>query len=238
MQDRFVGDIGDYGKYGLLRALALPPLCLGVIWYRTLDGDFGGDRIGYLNRPDLYHRCDPSLFDALSKIGREGRKNIELIRFSGIFPETTVYAEDLLASSTGSRNDWFEAASALVENCDLVYLDPDNGFAPSSIPRSRSRACHYVYPEEIECLRKRGHSVLFYHHLSRRKPAREQIRELFRTLGSDASGIRFHRGGSRIFILFPAPDHRVLLHDRIHRFLTVTPWREHFTRAVRCDEGG
>ena len=38
MQDRFVGDIGDFGKYGLLRALtgtypeAEPRLSLGVVW--------------------------------------------------------------------------------------------------------------------------------------------------------------------------------------------------------------
>ena len=39
MQDRFVGDIGDFGKYGLLRALrgihppADPCLNLGLVWY-------------------------------------------------------------------------------------------------------------------------------------------------------------------------------------------------------------
>ena len=48
MQDRYAGDIGDFGKYGLLRELAEPrqvrvgyrhPLRLGVVWCRTRPED-------------------------------------------------------------------------------------------------------------------------------------------------------------------------------------------------------
>ncbi len=43
MQNQYVGDVGDFGKVGLLRALtgvypaATPPLKLGVVWYLTLE---------------------------------------------------------------------------------------------------------------------------------------------------------------------------------------------------------
>jgi hypothetical protein len=33
MQDRYAGDIGDYGKFALLRALASEGLSVGVNWY-------------------------------------------------------------------------------------------------------------------------------------------------------------------------------------------------------------
>ena len=36
MRDRYVGDIGDYAKYGLLRAIGKGNR-LGVAWYRSLD---------------------------------------------------------------------------------------------------------------------------------------------------------------------------------------------------------
>ena len=36
MQDAYVGDIGDYGKYGLLRAVTASGLRLSVNWYRTV----------------------------------------------------------------------------------------------------------------------------------------------------------------------------------------------------------
>ena len=44
MQDQYVGDIGDFGKYGLLRHLTgiqtprLKTLRLGVVWYLFPDG--------------------------------------------------------------------------------------------------------------------------------------------------------------------------------------------------------
>lgn len=35
MKNQYVGDIGDYGKYGLLRFLANHGICIGVNWYLT-----------------------------------------------------------------------------------------------------------------------------------------------------------------------------------------------------------
>ena len=48
MQDRYAGDIGDFGKYGLLRALCGedghgPALRLGVLWYRVLEAEENND---------------------------------------------------------------------------------------------------------------------------------------------------------------------------------------------------
>jgi len=68
MRDRFVGDIGDFGKYGLLRALAgvqprcKPELHLGVVWYEVDRG------IRYFNRPDSFRDCDKPLFDELQRL--------------------------------------------------------------------------------------------------------------------------------------------------------------------------
>ena len=37
MQDRYTGDIGDFGKLGLLRVLQAQGLTIGVNWYLTPD---------------------------------------------------------------------------------------------------------------------------------------------------------------------------------------------------------
>ena len=37
MKNQYVGDIGDYGKYGLLRFLAERGIQIGVNWYLTKD---------------------------------------------------------------------------------------------------------------------------------------------------------------------------------------------------------
>ena len=43
MQNRYVGDIGDFGKLGLLRALSSKGLSIGVNWYLTTDESHNGD---------------------------------------------------------------------------------------------------------------------------------------------------------------------------------------------------
>ena len=42
MQDRYAGDIGDFVKLGLLRALS-SGCKLGIAWYRFPDEDHNGD---------------------------------------------------------------------------------------------------------------------------------------------------------------------------------------------------
>ena len=37
MQNRYVGDVGDFGKYALLRRIGKAGLSLGVNWYLTPD---------------------------------------------------------------------------------------------------------------------------------------------------------------------------------------------------------
>jgi hypothetical protein len=37
VKNSYVGDIGDFGKYGLLRILGKTGLSLGVVWHLTPD---------------------------------------------------------------------------------------------------------------------------------------------------------------------------------------------------------
>lgn len=43
MQDRYTGDIGDFGKLGLLRILESQGLTIGINWSRTPDEDHNDD---------------------------------------------------------------------------------------------------------------------------------------------------------------------------------------------------
>src|ERR1035441_5832664 len=59
MRDMFIGDEGDFCKYGLLRALAgvqpkeTDELSLGIVWYRVPES-----RIKYLDDPKTFRGCD------------------------------------------------------------------------------------------------------------------------------------------------------------------------------------
>ena len=66
MKDQYVGDINDYRKHALLRALQQGGLNVGVCWMLAPpDECTDGRKLGYLTQPDRFRGYDPSLFDIL-----------------------------------------------------------------------------------------------------------------------------------------------------------------------------
>lgn len=84
MQDRYTGDIGDYIKYALLRALS-PGLKLGVAWYLYPDEGHNSDgkHVQYLHDPQRWRHLDPELFDALRNIVA-GNRSVSAVETSGL----------------------------------------------------------------------------------------------------------------------------------------------------------
>ena len=75
MQNRYVSDIGDYVKLGILRALS-PGYRLGVAWWLYPDESHtkDGRHIDYLRHPYQWWKFDPPLFDALEQIVSSGQR--------------------------------------------------------------------------------------------------------------------------------------------------------------------
>ncbi|MDH7593035.1 MAG: hypothetical protein QHG99_01595 [Methanomicrobiales archaeon] len=254
MQNRFICDIGDFGKYGLLRMLTgasgkdnCITLSLGIVWYLASADKAAkdGKKTRYLY--DVGHRlrsCDPELFDSLREIAICSERSIACIRDSRLFPEGTAYFEEILPvpenrksgkHSSESREIWVQRALASTRGADIVYLDPDNGLMPLGMPLSRKESVKYASLEEIARFCARGSSAVLYHHLSRRVPAAVQIDALFRRLheyrieGVKTCLLRYHRGGARVFIILAMPRHRDILSRRARSMVERTPWGRHFT---------
>jgi hypothetical protein len=109
-----VADVGDFGKYGLLRALcglfppAKPRLSLGVVWYLVLKEEAGtqdGKYDGYLNLKSnsrmerlvtMYRECDPDLYDALRRIRRNHARSVADLRTSSLLGVNAKFFEEPL----------------------------------------------------------------------------------------------------------------------------------------------
>lgn len=75
MQDRYAGDVGDYGKIGLLKCLQAHGFSIGVNWYRVpmldvekkKDGSF--KKVHYKQKGIAYGQSSamPFLFKATSQ---------------------------------------------------------------------------------------------------------------------------------------------------------------------------
>ena len=182
MRHNFVNDIGDYAKYALLRALCSSgqaEIRLGFIWYLTDHEERNGDgrRRPHLSQ-DGWQNLDPELLTTMRQIegtlGGPNRLNVGLIEASGILPAGTAYFSEAIPRVQGSvkqrvseRTSWFERAQKAVANCDLVFLDPDNGLEVRSVPLTSPLAGKYATVPEIAALLENAAGVVLYQHGSR-----------------------------------------------------------------------
>ena len=108
MKNQYVGDIGDYGKYGLLRFLANHGICIGVNWYLTEnDESTDGKFTDYLkDKTSLDRLCDQELFDALRKIVLPRsiqEKSVNMICEAKLIPNACYYNSLLPDSNQDAR---------------------------------------------------------------------------------------------------------------------------------------
>ena len=246
MQDRFVGDVGDFGKYGVLRALtgihpeAKPRLSLGVVWYvpsGTVGSRTDGRHTSYLQEPDRYRGCDPDLFDRLGKITSAERK-LGTVQESNVLGNTTTFFGDPIPPDRTHRERWITRALEAVAESEIVFLDPDKGLAPPSASQSSPEHC---YLSELERFVERGQTVIIYHHLGRTWEGRgashpdqmrygaEQIKSALR-LDRSPEILWFRRGTARAYFVLPARDHTTTIKKRLADF-RASLWvrRKHFT---------
>ena len=260
MQNRYICDLGDFGKYGLLRSLcgkaeSEKRLSLGVLWYLVPDESHNedGKYINYLNKSrenDLrFRECDEELYDKLRSIIRSGERNIRKIRDSSVLPDGTIYFEEPLwynefplvnpearRKRLNLRNNWVEAGLNKTINCDLIFVDPDNGLQVKSVERHHNKAPKYAYYEELLPIIQRGQSIVVYHHLCRNGSASKQIEERLAQIEEyygikDSYALLYKRGTLRTFIIIPSEMHKELLIQR--SIMTMINWNEHFELIKR-----
>ena len=143
MQDRYAGDIGDYIKLSLLRRLA-QHRALGVAWWLTPNGQGNEDGryTTYLQRPDDWSTLAPEVFDAMQSVVN-GARSVAALERTGLLNGARFASERLGLSrpTRGSRADarrtWFEGVQRAIKDCDLIFVDPDNGIAPQGYNAER-----------------------------------------------------------------------------------------------------
>lgn len=229
MQDRYTGDIGDFGKYGLLRSLVAgssdhDALRLGVVWYRTRpEANNDGRHVSYLSQPLRYRPCDPDLFNLLKRLVESDARDVRTVRDWRILPAGTAFFERFVEQGP-LRDAWCNDALAATEGAELVFMDPDNGIEVDSVPRGRLRASKYVFYEEILPYVQRTQSLVIYHHLGQRhRSAEEEIHARLHRLAAYSKApfaLRFRGGTSRAYFIVPSEAHGSLLRLRAESFLS------------------
>ena len=173
MKDQYFGDVNDYRKYGILRALAGEGLSIGLCWMLTPDdGGADGARRRYLDQPSKWRRYDPELYDGLRSL--QQAETLRVVRHCAdwaLVPGARSF-EDRLSDDAGQRDDYFQMAIDSLGKCDVVLFDPDNGIEVAGTPRGRRGSSKYVYWTELRRAFTNGSSLLVYQHYPRVERAR------------------------------------------------------------------
>ena len=238
MKNQYFGDIGDYGKYGLLRFLAGHNVTIAINWYLTKDDlSNDGNIRGYLTK-EKDRIYDPDLFEVLKTMCDQNKKDIYSFAALGMIPGARYFdipVEPVLSTLTVSekravRKQWHQEALAVCDGVDLVFLDPDNGLR-SGTPTAKKDAVKFVYSSEVADYYGRGQDVVYYCHKGRRTDAQwEKTKYIMQEQCPSAvlMGITYHRGTQRSYIFVVHPEREKLYRDLLNDFLK-TAWSDCFT---------
>ena len=252
MQDRYAGDIGDYGKLGLLRIFEREGFSIGVNWYKTQplasetyeDGSFkhqDGRHIIPVNISD----CDPELAARLSDIF-EGRhrygRSIRALEYEALIPGAVYYSEDM---SAAERDMWHKKAMLALSGCRLVFLDPDNGMEVSSVRYHSAKISKYVlYEEAADYIRTGEQSLVIYNHRPRKKEAAyfEELRSKFQTMTEFQDkkmwAVTFPKSSVRDYIIIAANEEHAETIERALSVMRNSKWHEKRVCRIRQLSGG
>lgn len=236
MQNRYAGDVGDFGKIGMLRHIEQCGVKIGVNWYLVEDESHNqdGKHIGYL-RDSKYVGLDEELRRALTSVVMNDKRSVEQLEKLRLL-RSELYYHDVLkpinASIQESRSEWHKNGLKNLSDCELVFLDPDNGLLPKSVSGGSSKSIKYVFPEEIIDYYSVGHSVVFYSHRTREQLSTYLCRfdELFdseKMKGATIAGISFRRGTVRDYFFILQEEHKAKIIRGIENLLK-SGWRQHF----------
>lgn len=183
MQDRYSGDVGDFGKFGLLRHLVNGTNHkLGINWYLYPDEDHNDDgRFTEYLANQQYKMCDTELHQKLAAVVATRRCTKALERSLLFQCETSYFSRCVhfysdypgqtqlnKAKRLHLRLEWLNEAVSDLTNCDVLFLDPDNGLEVDSCKSmNQKKSGKFAYYEEINQLHQGRSFTIIYHHLNR-----------------------------------------------------------------------
>ena len=218
MQNRYTGDIGDFGKLGLLRQLQKTGLSIGINWYLVPDEDHNDDgkHTKYLDNNKYLAACDETLWHSLDKIIKTDRRNVKELEKPAILPakwydEILDFKNTEKAARKAMREQWYQKSCDALSGCDLIFVDPDNGLICQSA-RDTKRSNKYVLPCELKKYYNAGASVIYYQHKARRPDAyyQDQHRRLLQSgcfPHATGAGLKFTKTSLRYYFFIIRPDH-------------------------------
>lgn len=192
MQDRYSADVGDFGKFHLLRYILLnSSYNLSQIWYMYPDESHNNDGL-YINYFERVKDMDIELEEKFKEISQRNR-NVKALENSNLLTNTKYFGSLVNENNKDDleyRKSWLQKAEDFSKNSDFIAVDPDNGIATKLIKidetkdinlqnfddfKSKTKAGKYIFSEEIKSLYNNTKCLIIYHHLNRTMAHDKQV---------------------------------------------------------------
>ena len=237
MQNRYSGDIGDFSKLGILRALQAAGLSIGLNWYLTPDETHNSDgrHVKYLEK-EAFRSCDEGLWAELKSIVEAERREVryledERILKAAFFSECLDFSGMAKPKRCEFRKAWYQRSIASLSGKDVICVDPDNGLiVPSAMGKPKENK--YVLRNELAGYYAQHSSVIYYQHKARRRDSFyiRQHDDLVHSgdfPGAEGLALKFTTTSQRYYLFIIQPEHRSTIEKAISGMLS-TAWSEHF----------
>ncbi|XPV70240.1 MAG: hypothetical protein ACNI25_06595 [Halarcobacter sp.] len=217
MQNRYSADIGDFGKFQLLRYLFnKTSYRLTQLWFMYPDETHNSDGM-YINYFEKVKGFDEFLENSFRNILNSNR-NVKALEDTKLLNNIKYFNDYLLNDAClDFRKKWFAKALEFSKNSDIILTDSDNGIAllcdkknkdlnllDSSQVKKRKNSGKYIFIDEIEALYKQSNTLIVYHHLNRCFAHDLQIKcllEQFKTKYSKVLAIKHKPYSPRVYFI-------------------------------------
>jgi hypothetical protein len=173
-----------------------------------------------------FRQCNPALYTTLRRLVSAQKRTIRHLERGGILPENTLFFDQTIPVGDANRSRWFKDSLSHLQNADALFLDPDNGIAPSVVLHGSRRAVKYAFDHEIAQYATAAPLVIIYNHRDR-TPATLYRRKCERTRLAAGKSVhmrilRFRRVSVRDYVFLFRRESRDWV-DRIQQALTFPP---------------
>ncbi|CAA6803402.1 MAG: Unknown protein [uncultured Sulfurovum sp.] len=247
MQNKYVADIGDFGKFQLFRYLfnhrqsVFNGKQLSQIWFMHKgEGESNNDgrHVDYFSR---VQGSDVALENALIDILNTNARDVTEFEKRNLL-HNTCYFYDEVPKTLEKRYAWLQDALAFSDKCHVVAVEPDNGMALkcqrnersflhlslTEHHRQKNTPHKYIFSDEVAHFYQLSHVeiCIVYQHLSRCFSHNEQIDALLRGLNTQyhhTLAIKHKPYSPRVFFFLCKSE---AIRDSLHHRLTEFA-REH-----------
>src|SRR5271166_3767480 len=127
---------------------------------------------------------EPQLFDVLEQVVRSGCQKVAPLEDANLLPDSIYFSEQIPTGATPKetaalRQKWLAHCRAQLTDCNLVFLDPDNGLEPKHFGLGNKKGCKSVSLKALPALqaaRSDAGGVSSSHSPHRATPRRIAIR--------------------------------------------------------------